>query len=425
MTSHNISSNETMKNFYNRARPILKARGYTDVLVGWDDCTRGYGSTIGPNISDWSFKLKDGTVLPFIRGPNYQDRTLTIPTKDLAIVVGNQKPDSKLEPITFDKYLKNYGKYTPGVPDYVDLSAGPNELVTIRFIAVVVPEEAESHTAEGVWTSYNYQTLDRKDPKNFIGVSFHMGVGSRTDGPNCEPVYLVKTNLDGSYENTWFRLTNEKTETEEQKKITASVLGARSTGSGRNRVQCFQIPRKQTKKQIFRGLSNGDESFCGNSGVDECYRPNGISVANVTFGSFASKYSMEEGITYERDLEQNITFTFGYYLSIPKSGQFNETELENLMDVLDKSYKDTKAMWDGSLVTGKLNSSFKGNIEPLIQLPNVSKQDYLTFNQKIIHQSKNLEAMGKFPEGDELECPYDCACATRVNELKPSKCIVS
>jgi len=418
MTSHNILPNETMKNFYNKARPILKARGYTDVLVGWDDCTRGYGSTIGPNISDWSFKLKDGTVLPFIRGPNYEDRTLTIPAKELAIVVGNQKPDSMLEPITFDKYLKNYGKYTPCVPDHIDLSAGPNELVTIRFIAVVVPEEPEGHTVEGVWTSYNYQTLDRKDPKNFIGVSFHMGVGSRTDGPNCEPVYLVKTNEDESYENSWFRITNEKSETKEQKKAVASVLGTRSTGSGRNRVQCFQIPRKQTKKQIFRG---GDESF---SGKDECYRSRGISVANVSFGSSAGKYSMEEGITYERDKEQTITFTFGYYLSIPQSGEFDKTDLENLMDVLDKSYRDTKTVWDGSLVTEKVNPDFKGNKEAPIKLPNVSKQDYLAYNQKIMHQPKNLEAMGKFPEDIELESPDDNSFE-RVNELKPSKCIVN
>ena len=82
-----------------------------------------------------------------------------------------------------------------------------------------------------------------------------MGVGSRTDGTNCQPVYLLKTNPDGSQENAWFRLTNENAETEEQKKATSSVLGTRSTGIGRNRVQCFQIPRKQKHLTMLRTLA--------------------------------------------------------------------------------------------------------------------------------------------------------------------------
>ena len=94
------------------------------------------------------------------------------------------------------------------------------------------------------------------------------------------------------------------------------------------------------------------------------------------------------------------------------------------MDVLDRSYKDIKTVWDGSLVTGEVNPDFKGNKEVPVKLPNVSKQDYLAYNQKIMHQPKNLEAMGKFPEGDELESPDDNSFE-RVNKLKPSKCIVS
>ena len=87
----------------------------------------------------------------------------------------------------------------------MDLSAGDNELVTIRFIGVLVPTD-KNGTQELVPTTYNYQTRSRKDPKNFVGASFHMGVGSRTDGPNCEKVFLVKTDSDGTYKNTWYTI---------------------------------------------------------------------------------------------------------------------------------------------------------------------------------------------------------------------------
>jgi hypothetical protein len=75
------------------------------------------------------------------------------------------------------------------------------------------------------------------------------------------------------------------------------------------------------------------------------------------------------------------------------------------MDVLDKSYKDQKAVWDGSLVTGEVNPDFKGNKEAPIKLPDVTKEDYLTCNQKVLYQPKNLEAMAVFP-GDRFEKNY-------------------
>ena len=95
--------------------------------IGWDDCTRSSHSSIGPNISDWSFQLKNGKLLKFIRGSNYRDRTLTIQAKDVVIIVGNETVDSNLKAITFHEYLSNYGKYTPGIDDEIGLYSGDNE----------------------------------------------------------------------------------------------------------------------------------------------------------------------------------------------------------------------------------------------------------------------------------------------------------
>ena len=99
------SPQERIYKLKEKMRERMAERNYSFVSVGWDDCSRGYGSSIGANISDWTFETKDGMVLPFIRGPNYQDKTMTIPSKNIAIVVGNEKPNGGLYPITFENYL--------------------------------------------------------------------------------------------------------------------------------------------------------------------------------------------------------------------------------------------------------------------------------------------------------------------------------
>lgn len=376
---------EQISNMITQSKSQLSKRNFSFVNVGWDDCSRGYGSSIGPNISDWSFKLKDGRILPFIRGPNYLDKTTTIRAKNIAIVVGNEKANGKLYPISFQHYLSNYGKYTPGVPDDTNLQASENELVTIRYIAVICPENEYGHS-EIVPTSYNYQTKDRKNPKNIIGSSFHLGTGSRTDGPKCESVYLVKTNPDGFQENTYFRVTNEDKESEEQKKATHSCLGTRSTGIGRNRVMCFQIPRKQTETVQYRGAPP-KTLFRGGGGV---------SKGNVSYGSSAGEHKMESKIKYERDKTQNITLTFAYYYTLPKSGKFNESEINDIMDTIDNSYTDIKSEWTGSLVNGEGYGKFKEK-KPLVVLPEITEEDYVTYNQKITNFPKDLDSFLVFP----------------------------
>ena len=382
------------KNTMKTINEIINKRNFQYVKVGWDDCSRAYGSSIGSNISDWTFKMKNGKILPFIRGPNYEDKTITLSAKDIAIVIGNDNVGAKLKTVSFQNYMENYGKYTPGVPDDVNLSASSDELVTVRYIAVICPED-EHGTCELVPTCYNYQTRDKKDPKNFIGASFHMGVGSRTDGSNCESVYLVKPNKDGYQENTWFRLTNSNKETEEQKKAVGSVLGTRSTGIGRNRVQCFQIPRKQVKKIQMRG--GGKKKSLFRSFGTDTHKTRGISEANVSYGSSAGRHNMVNGITYERDKTQNATITFAYYYSSPQNGEFEESEINEIMDTIDKSYIDTKAKWIGSLVTGEGYGTFKSTKAP-IKLPEITQEDYLTFNQKVTCFPKDIVDLQMFPQ---------------------------
>ena len=395
-TTHKNIMRRTVANTERRFRD----RGLEWVRVGWDDCTRAAHSSIGPNISDWSFRTRVGFDLKFLRYPNYTDKTATLYARDISVVVGNETVGGELKAVTLQHYLENYGKYTPGVPEETNLSRGEDEMVTIRFIAVIVPEDSDG-TAEVVPTAYSYQTLDGDDPKNIIGASFHLGVGSRTDGSGCEPVYLVKTQDNGSHEDAWFRITNEAMETEKQREASVSCLGTRSTGVGRNRVQCFQIPRLQERKFDWGSAKAAagcmPEMCCADTSA---YR--GCNIGNVSYGSSAGRHQIKPNMTYRRDTSQTVTLTFAYYFTT-QDGDLSDEEVAMISDTLERSYQDTKAEWVGSLVTGAASptstAALAGGVKitPPLKLPNITSQDYLTFNQKITNFPKEKNGLFEFP----------------------------
>lgn len=415
-----MNSNYEVITNLKKSTESLKRHNLEIVNVGWDDASRAFNSSIGANISDWTFKLKDGTTLPFIRSPNFTDKTLTISAKDISLIVGNECPGGNLKAITFQNYLEHYGEYTPGVPDNVNLSAGPNELINIRYIGVVVPENSNGKQ-EVVPTAYNYQTFSDSNPKNIIGASFHLGVGTTTDGAKEKNVYLVKTNttahtqLDDSdeekpiedkdnpehdslakyldyQEDTWFQITNENCESTEQKEAVASILGTRSTGNpSRNRVQCFQIPRKQTKRLVAKGL----RSLASDSD-NESVRYRGINIGNVSYGSSAGKHSKIK-MKYERDVSQNVTITFAYYFTT-KDGNLTNDDISEISSTLRNSYTDTKSKWIGSLVTGEGEATSEySKTEPPIKLPELTQTDVFQFNHKVTHFPKSKEDVQIFP----------------------------
>ena len=381
----------------------LSKRNLKYVRVGWEDCTRAKNSCLGKNISDWTFVLKDGRLLNYIRHPNFSDRTLTVSTDDICVIVGNETYNAPLEPVTLKTYLKNYSKYNPGFPEGLDLSNGlDKELVTIRYIAVIVPV-GEDGRQEVAPTCYSYNTTDNDDPNNFISSSFHLGTGSRTDSVKCQKVFLVKTNEDGSRDDCWFKITSEEKETEIEKSVEASVLGTRSTGTGRDRVMCFQIPRVKGVN-VSESESESDDDGDSNWTSGACYRSacvgggtKSVSRGNVSFGSSSGKTSINDNIkTHVRETSQNITLTFAKYYTTT-TGLLSDREVDLIMDDLDEMYSDSKTEWDGSIVTGEATDG--SNSESVIKLPELTDSEVGDFLKKKLTQPKIItQPMNIFPE---------------------------
>ena len=109
---------------------------------------------------------------------------------------------------------------------------------------------------------------------------------------------------------------------------------------------------------------------------------------------------MEKLEKYERDKSQNVTITFAYYWVLPENDEFTDDAINNVMDTLDKSYLDIKGEWVGSLVTGEQDMTYtplSQKKEPPIKLPELSREDYLVFNQKVTNFPKDLKSVQDFP----------------------------
>ena len=404
MTTHTAIIKNLNKNL-----PQRLARYNLDyVAVGWDDCTRAKNSSIGKNISDWTYALKDGTKLKYIRHPNFGDRTLTLSTSDICVVVGNEEHNATLKPITLKEFLKNYSKYNPDMPEGIDLSSGEDEHVTLRYISVIVPV-GEDGRQEVAPVCYSYNTTNNDNPKNYIASSFHLGTGTRTDNSSSQNVYLVKTNKDNTRENCWFKITSEDKETDEEKRVKASVLGTRSTGVGRDRVMCFQIPRQLDKyERVIVDSESDSESYSesesdsesdGKPIVKAAFRSassggtKGIQRGNVSFGSAAGATVINKQIkTNSRDTTQNITLTFAKYYTTD-TGIITDNELNEIVSNLNEMYDDKKAKWDGSIVTGE--STDGTDSKPLIKLPKLTDNDVASFINKKFNKP---DEMSIFPE---------------------------
>ncbi|MGI9556090.1 MAG: hypothetical protein ACR2M9_04440 [Cyanophyceae cyanobacterium] len=321
--------------------------------IGWDDAARCKGSSLGKNISDWTF-THNGKLLQFIRHDNFTDRTLTMPCNKLAVVVGNETYGKPIYPVTLYHYLKNFGKFNPGFPPDLDLSNGEEEPVSVRFIAVVVPDNGEITP-----TCYSYQTYNNNDPRNYITVSHHQGSSSSTDTRESKPIYLVKTNPDGTRDNTTIKITSEEEETKDELDIDPSVLGTRSTGVGKNRVMCLQIPRKMDNGPIFRCLSAG----------------------NVSYGSNMGRYQVNSNIKHGRENTQHPTMTLAFYFTSPDIDNLTDEEVSYMAKTIEGAYGDPSALWDGSITTGQ---SYNGDdTEAPIKAPLLTKEDLEEIKKKV------------------------------------------
>jgi hypothetical protein len=332
-----------------QANQLFSKYGLSITRVQWNDVERGFGSCYGPNISDWTLREKDSKeLLPVIRPDNFLDQVAVISSDDLCVMVGNHLTGGNMKPITLTQYLKEFGKYNTDCPTDTNLYCPKRDSkVTVRAQAVPLPVDPNVGIIQFNPTCYSYQTRDKEDPRNFIGVFSHLGSNGQTDGPDVEDVFLQRTLDDNSRENMYFNATSALME-KDSKKDVDTVLGTKKMDIGRNRVIFGQIPIKQ--KNEYSDDEMGQEKCCIEAApMNDChYR--GFSEANISYGESAGTNKGLGRTDLERDTDQHITLTVCFYYAVP-NGELNSKMAERMVQDIKKVYQDST--WTGSLVIGK------------------------------------------------------------------------
>lgn len=101
-------------------RDGVTRRGLDLVNVTWEDTGRSEGSSLGPNISDFTLQVRykepgasqeSTALMPVIRFPNFSDRTGDVPADKFFVRVGNQKNKSKLDTIPLTDVLRDIKRF--------------------------------------------------------------------------------------------------------------------------------------------------------------------------------------------------------------------------------------------------------------------------------------------------------------------------
>ena len=150
------------------AQEGARRRGLDVVNVMWEDTGRAEGSSLGPNISDFTLQVRqkqeDGqwlsALMPVLRFPNFTDRTGDVKADKFLIRVGNHKAGGSLESVRLGEVLKNLDKYV-SLPASLggarDLTAPRDShyLVSAQAVFLPIPKQGK---AEFNPVLFNYQS---------------------------------------------------------------------------------------------------------------------------------------------------------------------------------------------------------------------------------------------------------------------------
>jgi hypothetical protein len=149
-----------------------RRRGLDVMNVTWEDTGRAQGSSLGPNISDFTLQVryKDtggqqrSALMPVVRFPNFSDRTGDVAADRFFVRVGNERASKDpLRTVALSEVLKDVKSFA-SMPDTIlgsgDLSAprDTHYLVSAQAVFLPIPKSGK---AEFNPVLFNYQSAPR------------------------------------------------------------------------------------------------------------------------------------------------------------------------------------------------------------------------------------------------------------------------
>lgn len=326
------------------------ARAGLDVVnVTWEDTGRYKGSSVGPNISDMTIGVRDGSgalhPMPVLRFDNFTDVTGDIAPQDFRLKVGNER-GRPLRTITLANLLQNPRAYLSdpgswaGSGSSLWASRDAEVLVSAQACFLPVPQSGEATFTPVL---YNYQSSP--------GNPAVMAIVATREGTSMQVI-----ENDGGYlsQPLFFNDAGERAPFVAERVSDWLAHGGddgqtTTAGPGLNVVLLIQVPLKQrapARSSWGYGGWDGDAPMAAPSASME--KSSDMEVAVISHGETEGPMREFDDLAIERDPRFPVRVTVQFYQAT-STGTVTQADVVALRRQIDRVYAESSYV--GSLVT--------------------------------------------------------------------------
>jgi hypothetical protein len=346
------------------ATGLASKHGLQILNVLWEDTGRWQGSSVGPNISDVTIEVADGTgsarrraLMPVIRFPNFRDKTADVRLDKFFLRIGNQREGGRLQVVSLRQFLKHPLRYL-SLPEKGTIKGGTllserdtHALVSAQAAFLPVPRAGKATFYPVI---FNYQSTAKNPAVLTILVT--------RQGTSLTVVDNARDSVTGGgswgqrlFYNSGGRrapLTAERLSDVQERGTTSNGESSASLGEDANLLMLIQVPLKHRAPRRWlmampaTEAAGGAVKYKSAKSMDERARPD-MEVAVLGHGEEEGPYTELDGLTIERDPRFPVRVTVQFYQAT-SDGRLDDANMTRLVRQISDVYE--KGDYVGSLV---------------------------------------------------------------------------
>jgi hypothetical protein len=343
------------------ARSLARKHKLEILDLTWEDTGRYKGSAVGPNISDMTIQVANGstvTCMPVIRYGNFTDKTADVAIDDIHVRVGNER-DTTLRSISLREYLRDLRAHLSDGSSWAGSETSllaPREqevLVSAQACFLPVPHE-DAATFNPVL--FNYQS--------YAGAPAVLAIVATREGTSAT---VIDNQRDGFTVNggrwgqrlffnqhgerasfTGGRLTEFIAAGGDETDAVSSPDAA--TAAGLNCVMLIQVPLVQPERRRHAVPSGMMLCMSAAPPAARCksFEESDVDEAVIGHGEVEGPFTEIDHLAIKRDARFPIRVTVQFYKAT-SNGVMSSADMSAIATQIESVYKDAKAV--GSLVT--------------------------------------------------------------------------
>ena len=336
-----------------RAQALVQEQGLSLVNVTWEDTGRSKGSVWGPNISDMTIGVRDGSgqlhPMPVIRYDNFNDRTADVDASRFWLKVGNED-GARLRTVSLAEVLQETRGYLHDPGSWAGSNSGlwadrdEEVLVSAQAAFLPIPRSGEATFTPVI---YNYQSAPG-DPAVATIVATREGTSIQVvengGGYLSEPLFF---NQDG--QRAPFTATRLSDFLETGEGAASGITADSPEAEGLSVVLVIQVPLKQraVQRDAHWGLFGGAPASMPMAGVTMADEDD-MESAVIGHGPVEGPFSEINDLEIERDTRFPVRVTVQFYKATSDGG-ISEADVASVREQIERVYEGGNAV--GSLVT--------------------------------------------------------------------------